>query len=115
MNPLEHHEIIQDLENRLLKREMIVFKYANFFTLDLNGENNDGEIDIYAINPRRNELIAIEVKRSRNWKTRRKACSQLAKELLFLTGKFPDFKIIMMHAYGEPSEKRKYAMELYLP
>ncbi len=113
--PLTHEEIIEDLEMRLLKNRKVVFKNETYLLRGCGEENNTGEIDVYGINPTKKEIIAIEVKRSYNWKTKTKAHHQLRKDLLFLEGKFPGFEIRLMYAYGNVHQRRKYNVELYSP
>ncbi len=112
---MEHDQIIEDLEKRLEKDGMICFKNEVYMLRECGEENNSGEVDIYGINPKKKEIIAIEVKRSYNGKNKTKAHHQLRKDILFLINKYFEVKIITMCAYGDIGKRRGYYTERYFP
>ena len=101
-NP-KHDEIIKSLEDRLRSNNREVWTEHKY------NHNGDHEADILVLNFKRKYAYAIEVKKTNNYKSRKKAKEQLDYDEDYLRERWGMKKVFKFYAHGN----RKKHNDLY--
>jgi hypothetical protein len=102
---MQHDEILNDLESRLLGCYLSVKKNK---TYQLSKETS-GEMDIYAIDFNKKRVIVVEVKEKDTKTNHHKAKVQLKKDLIFFySTDYSEFDFKIFYAYSDSNSPRGY-------
>jgi hypothetical protein len=108
---LKHNKIIGELENRLIHNNYLTQKNVEYYY----GEHQ-GEIDLYALDTKHNNILLFEIKSRDSIKNRIKAHIQLERGSLYLSYIFPTYnKVKKYYVYTNKQMKNGYMISSYTP